>query len=144
MASRANLLWNLMLDRFDLFTITTIISALIHLFITVVTMSTMVAVELIPAFHKYKIQKDKAATARQQMVTLGYVLLTQLVIQFPLILGNFKFIQIMKIPFSYETIPPWWDMLWRLYLCLVLEDTWHYFAHRLLHHKSIYRYIHKV
>lgn len=28
--------------------------------------------------------------------------------------------------------------------CLVLEDTWHYFFHRLLHHKRIYKYIHKI
>ncbi|XP_029140659.1 methylsterol monooxygenase 1-like, partial [Protobothrops mucrosquamatus] len=26
----------------------------------------------------------------------------------------------------------------------VIEDTWHYFLHRLLHHKRIYKYIHKV
>ena len=28
--------------------------------------------------------------------------------------------------------------------CLVVEDTWHYFVHQALHHKRIYKYIHKV
>lgn len=28
--------------------------------------------------------------------------------------------------------------------CAVVEDTWHYFLHRLLHHRRIYKYIHKV
>ncbi|PIO36745.1 hypothetical protein AB205_0217570 [Aquarana catesbeiana] len=28
--------------------------------------------------------------------------------------------------------------------CAVIEDTWHYFLHRALHHKRIYKYIHKV
>lgn len=28
--------------------------------------------------------------------------------------------------------------------CAVIEDTWHYFLHRLLHHRRIYKYIHKV
>ncbi|KFO30871.1 C-4 methylsterol oxidase [Fukomys damarensis] len=28
--------------------------------------------------------------------------------------------------------------------CSVIEDTWHYFLHRLLHHKRIYKYIHKI
>lgn len=28
--------------------------------------------------------------------------------------------------------------------CAVIEDAWHYFLHRLLHHKRIYKYIHKV
>lgn len=32
----------------------------------------------------------------------------------------------------------------QLVACLVLEDTWHYFLHRLLHHKRIYKYVHKV
>lgn len=29
-------------------------------------------------------------------------------------------------------------------LFFVMEDFWHYFAHRGLHHKSIYKYIHKL
>ena len=32
----------------------------------------------------------------------------------------------------------------QLITCLVVEDTWHYFVHRLLHHKRIYKYVHKV
>lgn len=28
--------------------------------------------------------------------------------------------------------------------CAVIEDAWHYFLHRLLHHKKLYKYIHKV
>ena len=28
--------------------------------------------------------------------------------------------------------------------CLAIEDTWHYWVHRLLHHRSIYKYVHKV
>jgi len=26
----------------------------------------------------------------------------------------------------------------------MIEDTWHYFAHRILHHPSIYGYVHKI
>ncbi|XP_010789710.1 methylsterol monooxygenase 1-like [Notothenia coriiceps] len=28
--------------------------------------------------------------------------------------------------------------------CAVVEDTWHYFLHRALHHRKIYKHIHKV
>ncbi len=28
--------------------------------------------------------------------------------------------------------------------CAAIEDTWHYFLHRALHHRRIYKYIHKV
>ncbi|XP_002741042.1 methylsterol monooxygenase 1-like, partial [Saccoglossus kowalevskii] len=32
----------------------------------------------------------------------------------------------------------------RVYGCAVIEDTWHYFLHRLLHHRRLYKYVHKV
>lgn len=35
-------------------------------------------------------------------------------------------------------------LLGQLFVCLVLEDTWHYFVHQLLHHRRLYKYIHKV
>lgn len=35
-------------------------------------------------------------------------------------------------------------ILFQCFGCAVIEDTWHYFLHRLLHHRRIYKYIHKV
>lgn len=32
----------------------------------------------------------------------------------------------------------------KLLACLAIEDTWHYFLHRALHDRRIYKYIHKV
>lgn len=29
-------------------------------------------------------------------------------------------------------------------VCSVLEDTWHYWVHRLMHDKRLYKYVHKV
>ncbi len=39
--------------------------------------------------------------------------------------------------FRYVILP-------RLYLCAVIEDGWHYFIHRGLHNKYLYKYVHKV
>ncbi|XP_046947763.1 methylsterol monooxygenase 1 isoform X2 [Lynx rufus] len=41
-------------------------------------------------------------------------------------------------------MPRWCLLLVKCLGCAVIEDTWHYFLHRLLHHKRIYKYIHKV
>ncbi len=30
-----------------------------------------------------------------------------------------------------------------MYVAFVIEDTWHYFAHRLLHHPKLYKHVHK-
>ena len=35
-------------------------------------------------------------------------------------------------------------LLFQMLCCLVLEDTWQYFAHRLLHHRSLYKHVHKM
>ena len=40
--------------------------------------------------------------------------------------------------------PHRYSVLGRCFLCAVVEDTWHYFLHRLLHHNSIYKYVHKM
>ncbi|SCV68548.1 BQ2448_669 [Microbotryum intermedium] len=39
--------------------------------------------------------------------------------------------------FSYYPTP-------QIALFFILEDAWHYFVHRLLHHKRLYKHIHKV
>ena len=39
---------------------------------------------------------------------------------------------------------PRYSVLGRCFCCAVIEDTWHYFFHRLLHHRRVYKYIHKV
>lgn len=35
-------------------------------------------------------------------------------------------------------------ILAQLFGCLAIEDTWHFFVHQLLHHRRLYKYIHKV
>jgi sterol desaturase/sphingolipid hydroxylase (fatty acid hydroxylase superfamily) len=32
----------------------------------------------------------------------------------------------------------------KVFICAVIEDTWHYWLHRLMHHKRLYKYVHKV
>ena len=91
-----------------------------------------------------------------------------------MITGVFYYVQMMGIPYEYDKMPKWYALpavkcleyqihpysylicdtnfkylyryiiLAQLFCCLVLEDTWHYFVHQLLHHRRIYKYIHKV
>lgn len=43
-----------------------------------------------------------------------------------------------------EQCQKWYMLLARCFGCAVIEDTWHYFLHRLLHNKRIYKHIHKI
>jgi methylsterol monooxygenase len=48
------------------------------------------------------------------------------------------------IPFNYDALPPWTTYVWKCFLSLILEDTWHYWVHRLLHWKPFYPHVHKI
>lgn len=40
--------------------------------------------------------------------------------------------------------PPIWKMAYQIAIFFVLEDTWHYWSHRLLHWGPLYKAIHKI
>lgn len=41
--------------------------------------------------------------------------------------------------------PPWWKMAYQIAIFFVLEDTWHYWLHRLMHEsKFLYKNVHKI
>ena len=52
---------------------------------------------------------------------LFVVLASQLVVQLPLVTGQYLFVTYFGTPYSYETIPALWDLAWRLLLALVIE-----------------------
>lgn len=43
------------------------------------------------------------------------------------------------LPFPYRYI-----LMAQCFVCAVIEDTWHYWIHRLMHDKRLYKYVHKV
>jgi len=49
-----------------------------------------------------------------------------------------------QLPYDYESIPHWSTYVWKSLVCLMMEDTWHYFAHRALHDTRVYPHVHKV
>lgn len=100
--------------------------------------------QFIPYMKKYKIQKDKPETWENQWKCFKVLLFNHFCIQFPLICGTYYFTEYFSIPYDWETMPRWYMLLARCFGCAVIEDTWHYFLHRLLHHKRIYKYIHKI
>ncbi|XP_041630027.1 methylsterol monooxygenase 1-like [Vulpes lagopus] len=100
--------------------------------------------QYIPFMKKYKIQKDKPETWENQWRCFKVLLFNHLCIQLPLICGTYYLTEYFNIPYDWERMPRCYMLLARCFGCAVMEDTWHYFLHRLLHHKRIYKYIHKV
>jgi len=136
--------WTYMTDNFTRFQIATIGSVLIHMLSYYLISLPSIMCQFIPYMQKYKIQKEKPETGAGQWKCLKLLLLSQLFIQLPIICATYLYCEMFDIPFEWDKMPPWYLLLAQFYACLVIEDTWHYFMHRALHDKRIYKYIHKV
>lgn len=137
--------WRAMIEQFSLPTIAIAGSAAIHAALTVVLNIHPVMVQNTRHLQPFKIQQDKPpASVAEWRHCIVHIVASQLLVQLPLISGQYFFIKYFEIPYDYESIPSCWSLLWRVYLSLVVDDTWVYFGHRALHDKRIYKYIHKV
>lgn len=100
--------------------------------------------QFLPFMQKFKIQQDKPETVDKQWKCFRLLLFSHFCIQLPLMLGMFPFMQTFNIPYHWDDMPRWYNIGARIFCCAVIEDTWHYWLHRLLHHKRLYKYVHKV
>jgi methylsterol monooxygenase len=94
----------------------------------------------------YKVQPGKQHSLKDQWMCLRQVFMAKAFIYLPLIIGLFYAVQFLglALPYKYDTMPAWYSMIPRMLFCLICEDTWHYWAHRALHHKKIYGIVHKM
>ncbi|KAB1282553.1 Methylsterol monooxygenase 1 [Camelus dromedarius] len=136
--------WNYMLNNYTKFQIATWGSLIVHEFLYFFFCLPGFLFQFIPYMKKYKIQKDKPETWENQWKCFKVLLFNHFCIQLPLICGTYYFTEYFNIPYDWERMPRWYMLLARCFGCAVIEDTWHYFLHRLLHHKRIYKYIHKI
>nr|XP_054767253.1 methylsterol monooxygenase 1-like [Lytechinus pictus] len=135
--------WRYMTTNYTRFQIATYGSALLHLMSYILIASPSIIFRYIPYMDRFKIQQ-KPLSGANEMKCFQLLLINQLIIHVPFYLGAHFYCELVNLPFSYETMPSWYITLAQCFGCLVIEDTWHYFSHRLLHHKSIYKYVHKV
>jgi methylsterol monooxygenase len=136
--------WNYMTDNYSRFQIATIGSVLVHMLSYYLISLPSITAQFLPFMQRFKIQRDKPETASGQWKCIKLLLLSQLFIQLPIICATYLYCEMFDIPFEWDKMPAWYILLAQFYGCLVIEDTWHYFLHRALHDKRIYKYIHKV
>ncbi|KAL6466886.1 hypothetical protein MHYP_G00246900 [Metynnis hypsauchen] len=136
--------WNHMLQNYSKFQIATWGSLIVHELIYFLFCLPGFVFQFLPFMQKYKIQQDKPETWELQWKCFKMLLFNHFFIQLPLICGTYYFTEFFSIPYDWESMPRWPYLLAQCFGCAVIEDTWHYFLHRALHHRRIYKYIHKV
>ncbi|KAK7878307.1 hypothetical protein WMY93_031126 [Mugilogobius chulae] len=136
--------WGYMLDNYTKFQIATWGSLIVHEFIYFLFCLPGFLFQFMPFMQKYKIQQDKPETWEKQWRCFKMLLFNHFCIQLPLICGTYYFTEYFNIPYDWDSMPRWPYILGQCFGCAVVEDTWHYFLHRILHHRRIYKYIHKV
>jgi sterol desaturase/sphingolipid hydroxylase (fatty acid hydroxylase superfamily) len=94
-------------------------------------------------FKRWKIQPEKTASAEMVGKCLKKLLKSHVCIQLPMqlmfhyVAPYFGFSLALPLPKSRE-------LLWQIPTFFIIEDFYFYWIHRALHHKSVYKYVHKI
>ncbi len=94
-------------------------------------------------FNRYKLQNTKIPTAKEQWQCTKFVLLSHFTAELPQI---WLFHPVAKMC-GMETgvpFPSWQKICVQIVIFFVLEDAWHYWAHRLFHWGPLYKSVHKI
>jgi len=95
-------------------------------------------------FDKWKLQQGKVPTAKQQWDCTKYVLKTHFTVELPQIWGFHPLAEFFGMATHSVPFPSWMTMAYQITLFFAFEDMFHYFAHRGLHNKRLYKHIHKI
>jgi len=136
--------WRTMLANYGEFNVAIFGSLIVHEVVYFAVCLPSFLFQFIPAMQKYKIQKNRPETFDLQWKCFKLIMYNHFCIQFPLIFGTYSFTKIMNIPYGYDEMPHWYVLAAQCFACAVVEDTWHYFFHRALHHPKYYKYVHKI
>lgn len=98
------------------------------------------AFDLMPSLRKYKIQ-DKVHDAAEWAQCLRHMLLNKLMSEIPLTFAAYPIFVWLGVK-KDGPLPGAWTVVATLAVSFVIEDAWHYFAHRSLHTRWAYQHIH--
>eukprot|EP00092_Neocalanus_flemingeri_P017284 GFUD01018692.1.p1 GENE.GFUD01018692.1~~GFUD01018692.1.p1 ORF type:complete len:361 (+),score=65.23 GFUD01018692.1:101-1084(+) len=99
-----------------------------------------------PAFlAKYKIQPEKNTPLpmAKLMKVVQHVLVNQIVLGIPSGMASYSLYNSRSVS-DLRVLPSLSKTLLDVLVCIICHDIWFYYGHRLLHHRLIYKHIHKI
>jgi len=135
--------WKVILDNFSEFFIAGPLTFVFHECVYFGCWLPWLIMDQLPYFNKWRIQPEKKAPKQMVLKCLKRLLISHVFIQLPM---QLLFHWVAKfLGFSMgPVLPPVRDLAWQLPVFFVIEDFYFYWVHRGLHHKSVYRYVHKI
>ncbi|ETW07627.1 hypothetical protein H310_02097 [Aphanomyces invadans] len=135
--------WQHMITTYSPFTIVSIFTFVLHEALYFTIWVPYLALDFIPYFRKYKIQENKPNTWNETWRCVKHLIFSHVVIQLPMILCSDWGLRQLGFTFDLP-LPAATTIAWQCFVSFILEDFYFYWVHRLLHHKSIYKYVHKI
>ncbi|KAJ2477662.1 C-4 sterol methyl oxidase [Coemansia sp. RSA 2131] len=99
--------------------------------------------DYIPAMRKYKLQPDKEISDKQWWKCVRSLLVSQIFVQLPMMMFFLPAAKMIGFECS-APFPAWLRVAFQVSVFFVIEDFYHYWAHRLFHYGIFYKRIHKV
>ncbi|XP_070550529.1 methylsterol monooxygenase 1-like [Ptychodera flava] len=115
--------WTSMTDNYSKFDIASWISFIYHEVLYFGICLPAFVCQFIPAMQKYKIQQDKPESFENQWKCFKLLMVNHFLFQAPSIFGIYFFTEMFGIPYDWDSMPPWYDIAWRVFVCAVIEDT---------------------
>ena len=100
-------------------------------------------IDRIPSFNRWKIQKAKIPTLKEQWDCASLVLLSHFTVELPQIWLFHPIATYCGMDYGVP-FPSIYKMALQILIFFIMEDTWHYFFHRALHYGPLYKAIHKL
>lgn len=136
--------WMYMTNNFTKFQIATFGSFIVHEVMYFGLCLPGFMFQFLPFMQQFKIQQDRPETVAKQWQCFKLLMFSHIVIQFPMIFGTYTFTEVFGIPYEWAEMPRWYIIAGQVFICAVIEDTWHFWIHRLMHDKRLYKYVHKI
>ncbi|GMM52726.1 methylsterol monooxygenase [Starmerella bacillaris] len=99
--------------------------------------------DAMPSMRKYKIQDNRPPTRAEYIECLKSVITAHTFVEAVPIFGFHFVCELFNIAYR-APFPSAWTVIWQLAALFLMEDTWHYWGHRALHSKLLYKPVHKM
>ena len=135
--------WSWVLDNFSHFFIAGPLTFVFHEVVYFSAWMPWLLMDQFEFFKRWKIQPDKKADGALVLKCLKRLLISHVCIQLPMQLLFHWVARFLGFSMALP-LPPVRDLAWQLPTFFAIEDFYFYWVHRALHHKSVYKYVHKI